>query len=262
MANDFGEDFFPNILQEAKGPIEDLFGMTQVPSGIQADFGGSVMPYTQDFGTDSIMGGIGQMYAALGPAFLSGQMGAPGAPPAPTTATVGGGPPPMLNPQSSVNYGPVDHSTREGFIRSMAPYAMAAQRATGIPAALMLAINLNEQGWAHQAPGNNYFGIKGSNPRTGANTGPVDTWEVINGQRVNIKDIFRAYDSPAESYIDFSNFFRENSRYHSALSYLERTGDPEGFIRMVHQAGYATDPAWSDKILNIYRDVMRYLPQQ
>jgi hypothetical protein len=147
--------------------------------------------------------------------------------------------------------GKIDHSSREGFIASMLPYALEAEARTGIPADIMIAINLNEQGWQHEAPGLNYFGIKGKNPRTGASTGPVSTWEDYGNGRVNIKDTFRAYSSPAESYEDFGNFLRDNSRYRKALEVLEKTGDKAAFIKEVHRAGYATDPLWSNKILNI-----------
>lgn len=164
-------------------------------------------------------------------------------------------------PSGEMRYGAIDHSSRDAFVRSMAPYAVEAEKATGIPAAIMLAINLNEQGWQHPAPGNNYFGIKGSNPRTGANTGPVSTWENYGNGRVNIQDTFRAYGSPAESYADFAQFLKDNPRYQGALQILQRTGDPAAFIKAVHQAGYATDPAWSDKILSIAQGVAPYVGQ-
>lgn len=151
--------------------------------------------------------------------------------------------------------GPIDRSSRDAFIRSMRPYALEAERRTGIPADIMIAINLNEQGWQHEPPGNAYFGIKGSNPRTGKNTGPVATWEDYGQGRVNIQDTFRAYDSPAESYEDFGNFLRDNSRYANALRVLKETGDGAAFLREVHRAGYATDPLWSDKVLRIANDV-------
>ncbi|MCC6191372.1 MAG: glucosaminidase domain-containing protein [Anaerolineales bacterium] len=184
------------------------------------------------------------------PVLVAPELGPPSAPtPAPMPASV-----PAAAP-SSVAPGPVDRSSREAFIRSIRPYAEEAQRRTGIPADIMIAINLNEQGWQHEAPGGNLFGIKGSNPRTGANTGPVATWEDYGQGRVNIQDTFRAYDSPAESYEDFGNFLWDNARYANALKVLKETGDGAAFLREVHRAGYATDPLWSDKVLRIANDV-------
>lgn len=123
---------------------------------------------------------------------------------------------------------------------------------TGIPYQVLLAIPGNETGWGQAVAGNNYFGIKGSNPKTGKNTGQVGTWEVVNGQRVDIKDTFRAYGSYEESARDFASFLKDNPRYSKALDYLrEQPNDWRGFTRRVHEAGYATDPKWSDKIISI-----------
>lgn len=160
-----------------------------------------------------------------------------------------------ISTRASLSAGPVDHSSREAFIRSMLPYAKQAEAATGFPAEIMIAINLNEQGWRTPAPGNNYFGIKGSNPRTGKNTGAVDTWEDYGRGRENIRDTFRAYDSPAESYADFAAFLRSNVRYAPALAAFERDDDAAELIRGIKKAGYATDPKWPDKILSIAGEV-------
>lgn len=146
----------------------------------------------------------------------------------------------------------LDHSSRLGFIRSVLPYAMTAEAQIGVPAdlaSLMIAINLNEQGWQHQAPGKNLFGIKGPG------TGPVDTWEEVNGQRVNIKDSFRSYASVADSYRDFWNFLQVNPLYGPALQLLQQTHDPEAFIRAVNRAGYATDQTWAQKVITLMHEV-------
>ena len=142
------------------------------------------------------------------------------------------------------------------FVQQNAAAAMQIEKETGIPHQLLLAIPGNETGWGSAMAGNNYFGIKGSNPNTGANTGSVGTWEVINGQRVNINDTFRAYSGYEESARDFANFLQTNSRYAPALDYLKKQpNDWRGFVRMVHDAGYATDPQWSNKIISIGNDI-------
>jgi cell wall-associated NlpC family hydrolase len=122
---------------------------------------------------------------------------------------------------------------------------------TGIPWQVLLAIPGNETGWGQAMVGNNYFGIKGKS-ETGASSGQVGTWEVINGQKVNINDEFRAYGGYEESARDFVDFLHENPRYNNALAYLKQQPDDwRGFIREVHASGYATDPEWSNKIVNI-----------
>lgn len=165
----------------------------------------------------------------------------------------GGGMP--ANPPGSFA---IDRSSMPAFLGSFRGAAEQALEARGYPTSLapiLAAIPVNEQGWQREAPGNNYFGIKGSNPRTGANTGPVATWEDYGGGRVNIQDTFRAYGSPAESVADFIQFLEDNPRYAGAVKIARETGDPAQFIRAVHAAGYATDPQWSDKVLRIARQV-------
>jgi flagellum-specific peptidoglycan hydrolase FlgJ len=152
----------------------------------------------------------------------------------------------------------IDRSSPSAFLGSFRPAAEAALRAKGYPTSLapiLAAIPMNEQGWQKDAPGQNYFGIKGSNPRTGATTGAVGTWEDYGAGRTTISDTFRAYGSPTESVADFLDFLEANPRYGNAVRIGRETGDPAQFIRAVHAAGYATDPAWSDKILSIARQV-------
>jgi len=132
------------------------------------------------------------------------------------------------------------------------PAAEKVQAKTGIPWQAIVAVSANETGWGTAVAGNNYFGIKGSNPDTGANTGQVGTWEVVNGQRVNIQDTFRAYQGYQDSANDFARFLQSNSRYQPAMSYLKQNPDDwRGFLRMVHDAGYATDPNWSNQVISI-----------
>jgi flagellum-specific peptidoglycan hydrolase FlgJ len=152
---------------------------------------------------------------------------------------------------TTVKPGPIDRSNPQAFLASAAPYAQQVQAETGIPANIMLGIAANETGYGKSAPGNNFFGIKGANPQTGA-TFNSPTWESVNGQRVNTTANFRAYDDPAQSFRDFAVFLQSNPRYAEAL---KQTNDPEAFIRAVHAAGYATDPNWSSQVLSIARQV-------
>lgn len=176
-------------------------------------------------------------------------------------ASTGGAPPSGSPPQETAGAGfaapapavggvQPDTSSPDAFLGSVTPSARAAARAAGLPdwaGDIAAGIASNETGYGKAVAGNNFFGIKGSNPRTGANTGPVGTWEVTNGQRVNTQDTFRAYGSPQESFDDFFTFLKDNPRYAQAL----QAQDPTSFIKSIHAAGYATDPNWSDQVLSI-----------
>ncbi len=76
---------------------------------------------------------------------------------------------------------PIDKSNPSAFIASVTPYAEQVQAETGIPASIMVGIAANETGYGKHASGNNFFGIKGSNPNTGA-TFSSPTWEVENAE--------------------------------------------------------------------------------
>jgi flagellar protein FlgJ len=142
----------------------------------------------------------------------------------------------------------LDHSSREAFIVSLRPHAESASARTGIPADHLIAMALNERGWQNDSPDFNFGGIKGP--------GKVhDTWEVVNGQRVNTRDSFRTYTSPEEGLTAVGEFLRDNSRYASALAEFKRTGDADQLFRNINEAGYATDPIWGDKVNQIAREV-------
>jgi hypothetical protein len=146
---------------------------------------------------------------------------------------------------------PVDASSPAAFVRSVRPYAERVERETGVPAAIMIAMAVNETGYGKFAAGNNFFGIKADRGWRGSTTGDVRTWEVVDGQRVDITDVFRAYPDPADSFRDFAAFLRENSRYRECW---ECTGDPRRFIEAIWAAGYATDPDYPAKIMAIAGD--------
>lgn len=77
----------------------------------------------------------------------------------------------------------------------------------------------------------------------------VSTHEVIGGVRRPITDSFRLYLDWAECMADHARFFRDNRRY--AACWRETTG--EGWARAVAAAGYATDPAYADKLIATMR---------
>src|SRR5579859_640634 len=141
----------------------------------------------------------------------------------------------------------MDPSSPEAFIKSITPAAQWVQDHTGIPAAAMIGMAANETGYGKYADGNNLFGIKGSNPQTGANTGQVGTWEVVNGVRQNIQDAFRAYDNVTQSFQDFANLIQNSPRYAAALG----QNTVEGFVGALKAGGYMTDPDYVGKIQSI-----------
>jgi hypothetical protein len=98
-----------------------------------------------------------------------------------------------------------------------------------------------ETGWGRSITGrNNFFGIK-------ATTGtPCVTHEVVHGTVVTITDTFADFDSPLLGVAGRVSFLRK-SRYNG---YWTAATD-EDACRVLQRAGYATDPGYAAKLIQI-----------
>jgi LysM repeat protein len=112
-----------------------------------------------------------------------------------------------------------------------------------IPASITLAQGLLESGAGQSElarKGNNHFGIKCHNGWTGP------TMYRDDDQR---NDCFRVYGSARESYEDHSRFLSGGQRYRSLFS-LKPT-DYKGWARGLKAAGYATNPKYAQRLIDI-----------
>lgn len=134
------------------------------------------------------------------------------------------------------------------FIGMLAQAAQDCQRKTGIPASITLAQAALESGWGKDAAGNNLFGIKADRSWTGP-TIAFRTTEHLDGKNVSLVDKFRRYDSWLASMVDHAQFLLKNPRY--AKCFKQTTG-PD-WARELQAAGYATDPAYAEKLIDIMR---------
>ena len=141
----------------------------------------------------------------------------------------------------------------ESFVDSMRPYAERAANALGIDSSLLLAQAALETGWGQKLVGNsrgssnNLFNIKADKSWQGDKVA-TKTLEYHQGVPVKEKAAFRSYNSFEDSFNDYVRFLNQNPRYTTALRH---GGNDEQFIRGIHQAGYATDPHYSDKVLRV-----------
>ncbi|MCG5535714.1 flagellar assembly peptidoglycan hydrolase FlgJ [Ectothiorhodospira mobilis] len=144
--------------------------------------------------------------------------------------------------------------TPQEFIRDVWPHAQAAARELGVPPEVLVAQSGLETGWGRHvirhgdgSSSFNLFGIKADARWDGPRVN-VSTLEYVDGLPERQRAAFRAYDGLAEGFDDYVAFIQGNPRYRQAL---EAAGDAEGYIRGLQEAGYATDPRYADKILNI-----------
>ncbi|MGE4050542.1 MAG: glucosaminidase domain-containing protein, partial [Piscinibacter sp.] len=69
---------------------------------------------------------------------------------------------------------------------------------------------------------------------------------------------FRAYASAAESFADYARLMKTSPRYKGVLeSVANNAGSAEGFAQGLQKAGYATDPAYADKLARTINTTLR-----
>lgn len=142
-------------------------------------------------------------------------------------------------------------STGNSFFDSISAAAVESGKKYNIPASVIMAQAALESGWGKSSLTQNYnnlFGIKGTGPAGSAN---MLTGEVFGGQRVTIRSNFRAYNNLGESVDGHGKFLTENPRYQGALDAYKANRNAEAFAEDIAKAGYATDPIYSGKIIDL-----------
>lgn len=150
--------------------------------------------------------------------------------------------------------------SQEEFLRLHQQSAAGAEAQTGIPASFMVAQAAHESGWgkheirnADGTSSHNLFGIKAGAGWTGK-VAQVTTTEVIDGQPRKVVAKFRAYASYDESFRDYAQLMKDNPRYAKVVA---AGNDARGFAQGLQRAGYATDPAYADKLTRVINTTLR-----
>lgn len=164
--------------------------------------------------------------------------------------------------------------TPEKFVKTYLPFAKATEKITGISAIAILAQAALESGWGEVAPGNMFFGVKDTDGING-NEQLLTTTEyssrtdlkfpmiisitpvLKNGRKMfkyKVKDYFRKFNSPEESFTHHAEFFFKNKRYTEALKVKS---DPYQFIDAIAAAGYATAPDYSTILKSIAKTIQK-----
>lgn len=169
--------------------------------------------------------------------------------------------------------------TKQAFVDHYGPFAIASEKETGISAIAQLSQGALESAWGKIAPGNMLFGVKDTDGING-NEQLLTTTEysrnanakfpniisvtpvMRNGQKwykYKIKDYFRKYPTPKESFVDHASFFIKNKRYAKALTVKH---DPYKFIEEIAKAGYATDPNYATTLKSIAKSIEKIIPKK
>lgn len=146
---------------------------------------------------------------------------------------------------------PSDKTPQEAYIEKYSEIAVMEMYRSGIPASITLAQGLLESGYGRSElalKSNNHFGIKCHNGWQG---GKVYHDDDAKGE------CFRKYDSPEESYRDHSDFLRYRDRYKFLFEY--KITDYKSWAYGLKKAGYATDPNYPRKLINLIEEYQLHL---
>ncbi|MBE4128872.1 flagellar assembly peptidoglycan hydrolase FlgJ [Vibrio parahaemolyticus] len=158
---------------------------------------------------------------------------------------------------SRTGHTPAKFDSPESFVNSMKPYAEKAAKALGVEPSLLLAQAALETGWGQKVvqnargSSNNLFNIKADRSWQGDKV-TTQTLEFHDNMPVKETAAFRSYSNYQDSFNDYVRFLNDNPRYETAL---QQRGDSESFIRGIHRAGYATDPTYADKVLQVKQKI-------
>jgi len=151
-------------------------------------------------------------------------------------------------------------SASERFVQQHTEAAKAASESSGIPAAHILGQAALESGWGKRAIKNadgsnshNLFGIKATSNWTGK-VAEVTTTEYIGGVARKVTAKFRSYDSYEDSFKDHARLLTQSQRYKSTVAQADTA---RGYASGLQKAGYATDPAYADKLTSVINTTLR-----
>lgn len=144
--------------------------------------------------------------------------------------------------------------TPANFVESLRPLARKAASMLGVDTDVLLSQSALETGWGQKvlqcndgSSSFNFFNIKAGDDWHG-DVVKVPTIEYQNGVAVREWASFRVYVSPEESFADYARLISENPRYQRALECAE---NPRAYMSALANAGYATDPAYVQKVLAV-----------
>jgi flagellar protein FlgJ len=157
--------------------------------------------------------------------------------------------------------GPDIGGNQQRFVSSVRDHAERAAQKLGTSPEILMAQAALETGWGKHVVGggsHNLFSIK-ADPSWEGRTVTQRTLEVFGGRPVKVSAAFRAYNDVGEAFDDYVDFIQRNPRYQRAL---ERASDPHAYVQELQRAGYATDPAYAQKILQIHGRIAGTTPER
>jgi flagellar protein FlgJ len=143
---------------------------------------------------------------------------------------------------------------QHAFLQAIAPYAEQTGARLGVAPEIVAAHAALESGWGKKplrdADGgdtHNLFGLKAGAAWQGGVADALTTEYDAAGPTTKVER-FRSYADPAGAFDDYAQLLLDNPRYHSALN---AGSDARAFAQGLARGGYATDPAYADKLVRL-----------
>lgn len=139
--------------------------------------------------------------------------------------------------------------SKEEFVVQLKPYAQEVSESHGVRPSLLVAQAALESDWGKSRlaqEANNYFGVKSSGGKE------YLTKEFTRNEWVEISASFKQYDSVYDSVLDYAELLKNGTSWDEEL-YQEVIGATtyEEAAYALTRAGYATDPAYAEKIIEL-----------
>ncbi|WP_370978937.1 flagellar assembly peptidoglycan hydrolase FlgJ [Agaribacterium sp. ZY112] len=141
------------------------------------------------------------------------------------------------------------------FISKFEQLARNTAEKLGLDVDMLLAQAALETGWGEKIirglegqSTHNLFNIKADKHWSGDSVSKA-TLEFFGGVSKKINEPFRSYSSASQSFEDYQRLITESPRYQKAVALTDNARD---YIKELHNAGYATDPHYSSKVLSVY----------
>lgn len=156
----------------------------------------------------------------------------------------------MLMALLSAASSPVAPADYRAYVEKYARTAVAEMHRSGVPASITLAQGLLESAAGTSTlavKANNHFGVKCHSDWKG---------KTIKHDDDAAGECFRVYPNAAASFRDHSDFLRYNDRYKPLFDL--KPDDYRSWARGLKKAGYATDPKYADKLINLIEEYELY----
>lgn len=142
--------------------------------------------------------------------------------------------------------------TRQAFIDRLVPHAKELQKQYGVLSSITLGQAILESNWGKSELASKYHNLFGIKAFGSQNKVTLSTKEYKNKQWVTIQGEFKVYESDEASMDDHALLFVngvswDKNKYQSVI----RAKDYKIAAYALQQAGYATDPTYAEKIIQV-----------